>query len=344
MNNMIIERWKYLYHLVIEIGKLEPWDKYWDGDLFVIHPKNYEEPFYCSIMGKEGKCYGISVYEGEEGLKGFLRLASNEYPYITTTYQMGIQNCLVCYYDGKYEQVSYENMEIIDKCGFDFDDGEYIYFVEFAKGYYPSFISEDKLEKLISVYEGLLYGLNYMLDNDFEPDFDDNEILCCYADNHGWKVKTVDKPLMRTDLYPCYEDDFLDEESNLEIYNGFKYNDMELVVDMDYLFCPVENDEGKDVNLLVILFIDLTHDCILNVINIKPDEDEQEELVDYFKALLCSYGKFESVSARNPVVLNSLYPICEALDIDLYEEDLEFVDEIFDDFRDLEPESEGLMS
>ena len=343
---MILDRWKYLYHLVIEIAKLEPWNRYWDGDFFVIKTDTKDEPYYITIMGRNGQCKAIGVYYGQRGLYDLFRASTDRFPYVSSSYLMGITDGVCCYYESDRDQVPYENMEIIDKCGFDFDDGEYIYFVEFLKGYFPSFISEDNLEDIINVYEGLLYCLNYMLENNFEPDFDDNEIMYCSRDKHcNWKIAVIDKPYPDNDIYDC---DVRLSESEVEKLAQLDENNRELAVDMDYLFVPCDNNfglgNGKEFNLLALVFYDLTNDQLLDMAYVLPFENELEKLLDNLVGIFEKHGLYSSIVARNPYVLNTLFPLCEALDIELFEGEVDYIDDIYDDIRNMSNEHEKLMS
>jgi len=62
-NEASIEQWNKLYEVTINIKKLEPWNYLWDIDIITIILPEYEEPFYCSVMGKNGQCFAISVYK-----------------------------------------------------------------------------------------------------------------------------------------------------------------------------------------------------------------------------------------------------------------------------------------
>ena len=48
---------------------LKPWKQLWDMDLTRIELPEYQEPFFCSVMGKGGECYAIGTYVGFDALK-----------------------------------------------------------------------------------------------------------------------------------------------------------------------------------------------------------------------------------------------------------------------------------
>lgn len=70
-----IEQWDELYKVTMNIKRLEPWNYLWNMDIITILLPEYEEPFYCSVMGRGGECFAIAVYKGYDGINGFYKLA-----------------------------------------------------------------------------------------------------------------------------------------------------------------------------------------------------------------------------------------------------------------------------
>ena len=66
------KQWEKLYEVTCNLKALEPWKYFWDTQLVAIFLKDSEEPVFASIMGCGGNCYGISVYEGLEGLRDLI--------------------------------------------------------------------------------------------------------------------------------------------------------------------------------------------------------------------------------------------------------------------------------
>ena len=58
-----LEQWSKLYDVAVGLKVLKPWEYIWDMDLIAIILPEYEEPFFCSVMGKAGECLGIGTYE-----------------------------------------------------------------------------------------------------------------------------------------------------------------------------------------------------------------------------------------------------------------------------------------
>ena len=72
------KQWERLYEVTCNLKALEPWKYFWDTQLVAIFLQDSEEPVFVSIMGCGGNCYGVSVYEGLEGLRDFDMIASTE--------------------------------------------------------------------------------------------------------------------------------------------------------------------------------------------------------------------------------------------------------------------------
>ena len=70
-----LAEWKALYEIATELKELRPWESFWDMDLIQLQGEEEEDVAFVSILGKGGDCYGITVYEGYEGLNDFMRLA-----------------------------------------------------------------------------------------------------------------------------------------------------------------------------------------------------------------------------------------------------------------------------
>lgn len=73
-----LDQWKELYDAALKLKALEPW-KYLDStDLIAIKLQGMEEPVFMSVMGRLGTCYGVSMYEGMDGLADFDMVANTE--------------------------------------------------------------------------------------------------------------------------------------------------------------------------------------------------------------------------------------------------------------------------
>ena len=80
--------WRKLYKLSDQLQKLKPWEYIWSGDYICIELAP-DDVVYCIVMGRNGDCIGLSIYEGAGhpgqkageavGSKGLLYGAADEF-------------------------------------------------------------------------------------------------------------------------------------------------------------------------------------------------------------------------------------------------------------------------
>lgn len=72
---------------------------------------------FVSIFGKRGDCYGITVYEGDDGLNDFMRLTLTDKMNLSAEFAMFSQNNLACYW-GNREELSEKQRKTIKELGY----------------------------------------------------------------------------------------------------------------------------------------------------------------------------------------------------------------------------------
>ena len=109
-----LEQWRRLYQVATMLGEYKPWEKFWDMDLIGIQNGEEEDTVFFSILGRGGDCYGITVYEGYEGLNDFLMLTMHEDMNLSPEYAMYSQNNLTCYWGNREELTEKQRKTIKD--------------------------------------------------------------------------------------------------------------------------------------------------------------------------------------------------------------------------------------
>ena len=127
-----LEEWRVLYEAAAKIKELKPWEKFWDMDLFAL--AEGADIAFAVILGRGGECYGISIYEGFEGLNDFWRLCNQGRLNISETYAGLTQTNLTCYW-GDRNELSQEQYQIIKSLGYKFR----------GKNQWPYFLSHKKI-------------------------------------------------------------------------------------------------------------------------------------------------------------------------------------------------------
>ena len=68
-----LEEWNQLYKEAVEFKALTPWKWMHDSDLFGVQNPADGEVGYCCVLGAAGEVFGLAVYLGDQGLKGYFK-------------------------------------------------------------------------------------------------------------------------------------------------------------------------------------------------------------------------------------------------------------------------------
>ena len=150
-----LAEWKALYEIATELKELRPWESFWDMDLIQLQGEEEEDVAFVSILGKGGDCYGITVYEGYDGLNDFMRLALADEMNLSVEFAMFSQNNLTCYW-GNREELSEKQRKTIKELGYKYrGKNQWLYFMSYQAGYFPYNLDEDEVRRMTR-YLGLL--------------------------------------------------------------------------------------------------------------------------------------------------------------------------------------------
>lgn len=67
--------WLALYDAAAEFARRAPWLDIGSDDLFAVENSRTGEVGYCSVLGSAGEVFGLGIYLGAEGYKGYLDLS-----------------------------------------------------------------------------------------------------------------------------------------------------------------------------------------------------------------------------------------------------------------------------
>lgn len=325
-----LELWRELYDLAVEIKKLEPWKDFWSMDIIEIQLPGYQEPVYCSVMGKGGECYGIGLYEGADGLADFNMIATADEFMVPIEYVMGDQSNLSCYF-GDREEVPPEQKTVIKELGLKFrGKGQWIYFESFKKRYLSYIPDEREVKVLLDTYRVLPIAIKAVRDHTVEIDWDNGEILSCRFDEDKkiWNVSGIPHP----DCFRQYPSIQLTDDILRQKLKKMKKNKLEIALDLSYMHCGVTDDKyERPINPLLLLAVDVQADMIIDMHIMDIDENEVDAVLNFFIPFVMEHGRMKTVYARNPWIFAALSDICEFCGINLVGDELEEVDEILED-------------
>lgn len=322
-----LERWRYLYQITSEIKQLKPWEFLWDMDLIAIELPDHDDPVFCSIMGRGGDCFGIGVYVGVEGLADIMWLSDEQASYIPPQFMMFEQTSLSCYF-GNREEIPPEQKKLMKDLELKFrGKGQWIYFESFQKGYYPFMPDADEVELLIETYENLLVVLKDLIDGELHVAFEQGEILLRQYDKQTkqWTNMTAPLPLVHKE-FPVIE---LQDQLLKKRMKNQNMTPNIIEMDLIYLGTKMKDKEfDRPINPLLFVAADATNGMVLSCDLISPNQDEVQEILNFFVNYVMERGRMRKIKLRNPKIAGVLQSVCEycGIKIEAKCEEMEAID------------------
>ena len=86
-------------------------------DLIAIKLQGMEEPVFMSVMGRLGTCYGVSMYEGLDGLVDFDMVANADRKDGPSIYDTMMDQSCITWYAGDRDEVPEAQKKVIKELG-----------------------------------------------------------------------------------------------------------------------------------------------------------------------------------------------------------------------------------
>ena len=130
-----IQEWKDLYEAAIQFKKMKCWDWMWDTNIFGVQNPVTGEIGYCCIMGGAGEHFALAVYQGSEGLYGYLTLQSGEKPSLQDI--LSLQKLLMASFEDR-NLLQKEDIQLTKKIDLKFSGpNSWPLFRSYQPGYHP---------------------------------------------------------------------------------------------------------------------------------------------------------------------------------------------------------------
>jgi hypothetical protein len=292
-----LEQWKELYKVAQNIRKLAPWDHLWESELITIMLPGYEEPIYCSVMGRGGECYAIGIYPGYESINSFYRLseAAQDNPPFAMAFE---QDCLACHF-GDREDVTSEERETYKALGLRFRGrNEWIYFRSMEPGYIPWYINAGQADLLIQALQNFAMALTYLLGEKIEVDFDGGETLLRFysPEKELWlnaATKMPPRPIITPKL-------IVDNEILMAQLKKQKLNGTRLEFELTYLPTPIQEHKGDKPYLpRMALLMDKTSGLPLDQHMADKGGRIEVDILEMLTQYIMKFGKPVSINIRD---------------------------------------------
>ncbi len=309
-NEASIEQWNKLYEVTINIKKLEPWNHLWDIDIITIILPEYEEPFYCSVMGKNGQCFAISVYKGFEAIHGFFKVvdAKNIPPFQLMRYQ----DNLTCYF-GDREELSSKELKVIKDLGLKFRGrNQWIYYRIFKPNYAPYMLDQDEVIELTYVFQNLFMSLKAMIENNLKINFEEGNSLYRMYDKEQDLWLNFEGPMQipnRGSMTIVLEDELLIENIKKQKY-------LKNAVEFDTVFInSVVEDKKFERPIMpkLIVIADSKTGILLHYNVMLPEDDEIQQILDFFIDFILDKGKPKTIYVRDEYMQDLLSDLCKKI-------------------------------
>lgn len=311
-----LEEWEKLYETATRIKAGKPWDKFWDMDIIGITRGNEEDTVFFSILGRGGDCYGVSVYEGFEGLNTFLMLAMQQSMNVSSEFAMYHQKNLSCYW-GNREELSNAQRKTIKDLGYKYrGKNQWLYFMSFEPGYYPYNLDKDEVLRMSQYMHDLELALTYYQENTISVAFENGNMFHVILDDKDNVVIGREEPL------PFVTFQFgslcLDDEELLSELKNVPQCDAVLEADVSAPGMPVADKKyDRPANMALALLGDANSGMMLKFEMVHPEEDGVVMLAEILIGFIFQFGTPQEVRVSNVVIEAGLSQICDVCGIKL---------------------------
>lgn len=309
-----ISEWSLLYETAARIKELKPWEKFWDMDIVAVQDGKEEDTIFFSILGKGGDCYGVSVYEGYNGLNDFLLLTLGERMNLSMEYTMFSQKNLTCYW-GNREELTEKQRGIIKELGYKYrGKNQWLYFMSYEPGYYPYNMDKDEVIRMTRHLESLEQALNLYNKEAPQVNFENGNMLLFKPDKEGNGGKLKEAPLPFT-AYQFGNLIITDEELLDELKEAGRCGCI-LEADVAYLGASVTDKKyDRPANPRLCLLGEARSEMILKFEMVGPEEDVIAALAEEVIGFILQAGAPEEIRVSNVIVGAALEQICDTCGI-----------------------------
>ena len=309
-----LEQWKVLYETATRIKELKPWEKFWDMDLIGVKYGEEEDMVFFSILGRGGDCYGITVYEGYEGLNSFLMLAMQQQMNLSVEYVMFNQRNLTCYW-GNRDELTDRQRKIVKDLGYSYrGKNQWLYFRSFEPGYYPYNLDSEEVARMSGYFQDLELVLKHYAETNMKVEFENGNMLLCSFDEDKATWDFREAPLPFT-AFQFGNLSITDEELLADLAKAPKCNAV-LEADISVMGARVDDKKySRPANPALALLGDAASETIISFEMTEPDDDPIMILAETVVHFILKYGAPKEIRVANMIVEAGLEQICDVCGI-----------------------------
>lgn len=314
-----IQEWRDLYDAAIEFKKKECWNWMWDTDIFGVQNPITGEIGYCCVMGGAGEHFALAVYQGSEGLKGYLTLQSKEnLPSLEDI--LTLQKLLMASFEDR-ELLQKEDIQLIKKFDLKFSGSDsWPLFRSYRPGCYPWYLTAEEARYLTLC-------LWQAIDISFRFKDNSNLLTSPYTENHylvrvpkkektglSWRDEWIEPlPLKKAEMIVEPIDEIRLEKTKRRI----PHHQGVWEVDLFYSPKPIKEKGERPFYPYIALWVDHYSGFILSQHLAKPAECISEFPGQFLKLAEDYKTLPQEILVRKEETFNLLEPITSELGIKL---------------------------
>lgn len=302
-----LEEWRALYEAAAKIKELKPWERFWDMDLFALGEG--EDVVFAVILGRGGECYGISIYEGLEGLNDFMMLCNQAKLNLSETYVGFTQNNLTCYW-GNRDELSQEQYQIIKSLGYKFrGKNQWPYFMSYRTGYLPYNMDAEEVGRMTVYLSRLAQAIAYYEENKFDVGFERGNMFYYAPDERTGQWSGAERGLPFVS-YQFLQLDIADEKFMQE-FCKIPQKNYEWDIHIECVPAGIDDAEYERPGVArMVMLADTASGMILGADIVKPDEFEGNVLINSVLQVISKSGRPRGIRVCNDIMENYLCDLC----------------------------------
>lgn len=302
-----LEEWRALYEAAAKIKELKPWERFWDMDLFALGEG--EDVVFAVILGRGGECYGISIYEGLEGLNDFMMLCNQAKLNLSETYVGFTQNNLTCYW-GNRDELSQEQYQIIKSLGYKFrGKNQWPYFMSYRTGYLPYNMDAEEVGRMTVYLSRLAQAIAYYEENKFDVGFERGNMFYYAPDEKTGQWSGAERGLPFVS-YQFLQLDIADEKFMQE-FCKIPQKNYEWDIHIECVPAGLDDAEYERPGVArMVMLADTASGMILGADIVKPDEFEGNVLINSVLQVISKSGRPKGIRVCNDIMENYLCDLC----------------------------------
>lgn len=315
-----LQEWTALYEAAIEFKKVECWNWMQDSDIFGVKNPATGEIGYCCILGRLGDYFGLAVYLGTEGFKGYLKLQLGDPESGIETFML--QKCLMAAFRDR-TALQKPDLEQIKKLGLKFRGrNEWPLFRSYLPGYHPWYLTSEEAKFLtLALHQAVDVALRFKEDPDMLEPLDDVYVFVRVpeeeTDELRWHDEWLKPPLIEEEAEFVAEP--VDEVRLDRLKRIARHEQGTWEIDYFYIARGARDGKGRPYYPYAFIWVDHHSGFIYHSLIVKPSKPEYRS--EFMEEFLSFIENTEVVPDRIMVSKEELFqllePVTSVLDIEL---------------------------